>query len=955
MHLEERRPGSENPVSARGAQLRAALAASEQRTGADSVATIGIIMQLASVEMMSGRLDESERLSRRALSWFENSPGRESPMSIAVRQSLAALLQGRGEYAEAEALLKRALELGSALGEPGASGDSVRRLAGLYVAQERLADATDLLQPHFDRARREHGDQHPTTAAYRNELALVAIERGDLEQAQTLLQRAVSDLERAIQAGHRQLVPVLGSTQRNLAAVLRWRGDYDQAEVLYRRSHAFALEHFGPFAERTATAAVQLGGVLAKRGKLDEGERILREALTVYDRALPANHPLASSALLHLGELALFGRGDPAAAEPWLRRLVEISRTQWAPRRAQALGLLAWSLEGQGGSESERLFRDALDAAEAYGGPLHGSTLDSLDDYARYLTAHGRINEALVVRTQLSDRTDQLLGHALAAGSERQRRTYVARAGLRATTHATLSMHLHRAPSSAEARDLALTTVLRFKGRALEAGADATRGLRRSLSSRERGQLDALSEKRRVLAKLVFQGPRPANAVEAHHASLAALREEVERFEQRLGTQSARFRAMRERVTIDRVASRLPARSALIEYAVVRRLSEAENHSGAKQWGPPVYAAYLLKPSGVRVGIELGEVAQIDALVHQLRTSIDGDVDADWLSPARALHSRVVAPLASYLDDVDELLIAPDAGLGLAPFAALVGADGEPLVTRYRFTYLTSGRDLLLGQEAEKRRAGRPVVIGAPDFNLALSPRSQRQDGDVRYDHLPEAERESRAVASVLAPATLWLGRAARERVLNTVQAPRVLHVVTHGLKRRDEPSVAKAQDSEPLDASGPGDSGPQAPLMDDPLLHSGIVLAGVNRHADGNGEDGIVTALELSALDLDGTELVTFSACETALGLVSEGEGVLGLRRALMLAGARAQLLTLWRVDDGTTSVLMKDLYERVMAGENLSMGLRAAQLAIRANPEKSHPFYWASFSLSGMPKVPQ
>jgi CHAT domain-containing protein len=131
-------------------------------------------------------------------------------------------------------------------------------------------------------------------------------------------------------------------------------------------------------------------------------------------------------------------------------------------------------------------------------------------------------------------------------------------------------------------------------------------------------------------------------------------------------------------------------------------------------------------------------------------------------------------------------------------------------------------------------------------------------------------------------------------------------------------------------------------------LLRSGLALAGVN--VRGSGEDnGILTALEASGLNLWGTKLVVLSACDTGVGEVKNGEGVYGLRRALVLAGAETQMMSLWPVSDEGTRDLMIGYYTALQAGQGRGEALRQVQLKMLARPDRQHPFYWASFIQSG------
>ena len=164
---------------------------------------------------------------------------------------------------------------------------------------------------------------------------------------------------------------------------------------------------------------------------------------------------------------------------------------------------------------------------------------------------------------------------------------------------------------------------------------------------------------------------------------------------------------------------------------------------------------------------------------------------------------------------------------------------------------------------------------------------------------------------------------------------------------------------------------------IENPLLRSGLALAGANLSKNGESDDGIPTAQEAAGLDLWGTKLVVLSACDTGVGEVKNGEGVYGLRRALVLAGSETQVMSLWPVSDKGTRDLMIEYYRRLLRGEERSVALRQVQLRMLASQvggekgpnrllvtkglpgatakdqkqarDYSHPYYWASFIQSG------
>ena len=180
--------------------------------------------------------------------------------------------------------------------------------------------------------------------------------------------------------------------------------------------------------------------------------------------------------------------------------------------------------------------------------------------------------------------------------------------------------------------------------------------------------------------------------------------------------------------------------------------------------------------------------------------------------------------------------------------------------------------------------------------------------------------------------------------MLRNVHGPRVLHLATHGFFLGA--GQAGASDSRALvhDAAPAG-----LAAGDSPLLRSGLAFAGANVRAGNDGDDGILTALEASSLDLWGTRMAVLSACETGVGETRRGDGVYGLRRALVVAGAESQVMSLWQVSDEGTRALMTEFYTRLKAGVPRSAALREVQLEMLRSGTRRHPYYWSSFILSG------
>ena len=225
----------------------------------------------------------------------------------------------------------------------------------------------------------------------------------------------------------------------------------------------------------------------------------------------------------------------------------------------------------------------------------------------------------------------------------------------------------------------------------------------------------------------------------------------------------------------------------------------------------------------------------------------------------------------------------------------------------------------------------------------------------LKFEPLPEAEAEARSVAKLLGEeSVLRVGPDAREAELKAVQSPRVLHLATHGFFLSDQ----ELRRTNSLLLARLGDWGQAGRLpysqsdWENPLVRCGIALAGANHASqitNALAEDGVLTGLEASLLNLQGTELVILSACDSGTGEVKIGEGVMSLRRAFRIAGAQTVLASHWKVSDKATSRLMTEFIRRWHAGEPRAKAWREAQLTLLHSEEFRSPYFWAAFTLTG------
>jgi CHAT domain-containing protein len=375
--------------------------------------------------------------------------------------------------------------------------------------------------------------------------------------------------------------------------------------------------------------------------------------------------------------------------------------------------------------------------------------------------------------------------------------------------------------------------------------------------------------------------------------------------------------------------------------------------------------------------IDLGDAGEIDRTVTLFKKELADTRDKQalkGLEASRKIHALVFEPLKKALGEVKEVFISPDGNLNLIPFEVLQGPDGRFLIEDYTFNYLAAGRDIIgFGQIKEK--GGRALLIGDPDFDLGseekgatlrkLALAEARPQGPARrssemrgffFQRLPGTREEIEGLKRLLGDVDRYTGKEALEEVLRHKGAPRILHLATHGFFLSD-PDLSALRD----EGLGRGIEQVKSPAhkVENPLLRSGIALAGANsalQSGETEKSDGLVTAEKILGLRLRGTDMVVLSACETGLGEVKSGEGVYGLRRAFVQAGAKGLVMSLWSVPDVETKELMIEFYQNILSGKmNRVQALRQAALkqmdTVKTRYGSANPFYWGAFVYLGEP----
>jgi CHAT domain-containing protein/Tfp pilus assembly protein PilF len=868
-----------------------ALDMAEKTIGPTHPDVVRMLRHLGALYRILGDNEKAEARLARALAIAEKTLGSSHPDVAAYLSSVAAVLWEQGAFSKAEALYARALDITEKAFGPMHSkvANSLTNL-GLVLQEQGAYGKAELLYVRaIDITEQALGPTHPDVATPLNNLATVYSQQGAFEKAEPLFVRALVTREKALGPMHDDV----GQSVHNLAELQHARGAYAKAEPLYVRALGIHEKALGPMHPEVAKVLTSLAWLYRDRAMYRKAESLLTRALTIYEKALGRMHPSTAWTLLHLAA---------------------VYRDQRAYGKAEPLVIRA------------------LDIRDRALGPTHPDVASALHSLGKLYWAQGAYEKVEPALSRAADIREDQLRVELPRLPERRKRALMT--FLQEETDSLVALHAHAQPHSQRALEVALTTVLRRKGRILDSLVDSETALRAHMTPELHEQLGQLDRARSELAAKLY-APRDAT----DRAAIAAVRARIEDLESRLSAASAEFRVQSEPVTVAKVRAAVPPGAALVELVRYHRFdpSQVQPSRGDR------YVAYLVTRDGPLQWVALGAAAPIDAQVDAVLAAMDNKLPAAIANARlRRLDALAFAPIRARLNGVPHVILAPDSSLNLLPFEALVDASGHRALDRYLISYVTTGRDLLR-YAAPPRARSAAAIFAAPDYGPSPPPPTT-----VSFAPLTSALGEAADLGKYF-PVPPLTGDKATKSALKALTGPAMLHIATHGFyaqKRSARPSLAVRSPSREV-LEDPGAHLPLPARSEDPidgLDRAGLAMAGANQSAA-----GIVTAREIAGFDWWGTQLVVLSACETGVGAVPSGDGVYGMRRALVLAGAASQVVSLWNVDDASTRTLMREYYAELARGTGRAEALRQAKLHLMREPGYAHPHHWAAFIPAG------
>jgi len=870
------------------------------------------IYKLAYVLQYKGDYSKSESLYMECINLRKKILGPQHQDLIIIYRNLGDLFQEKSDYAKAENNYLQALEMAKNIWGPEHPRliGLLTRLGNLYFHFGDEAKAERIYLKAIETGEKT-GTESFSIIITLSSLGNLYLDRNEYSKAEPLLIRALEFDKKNLGAEH----PDIAVPLCNLGDLYWYKGDFDKAENYYIQAVEIATKTLGPEPPWLTTSLSRLGEFYTEKGEFEKAEALLLQALSGVQKKLGPEHPDLIQTMITLGEL--YSRsGNFTKAEPYYLKALEIEKKML--------------------------------------GPEHPEISFSLLELGIFYYSHGKIREAARIGKEASSINQKLIQRYFPVMSEQGREAYLKQ----------LPFEIFQSFLATEGKDLPelrgelFNLQLYLKGIILNSSARWKQRIKTSGDLKLIRRFDEWENLQSEISRLF------TSVDYSVRAGIGPLLEKAEKLEKELTRRSENFSSLEDRKTKtwQEVQEALQSREASIEIVRFKKIGKENLQNKNSKTGLSNYC------------LDLTDTIQYAALIltknsrqPELVILPNGnDLEGKWYKYYRnsvqlqekdaESYRQFWEPLDNKLRGIKKIWFSADGVYHKLNLGILQNpASGKYLMDEYEIALLGSSKDLLkkFPDESENRLA---CLLGNPEFHpghAAMAGKSRsgpemsyffKPDPALEVTALPGTQTEVDSVAAILNEkgweVMKYSGFEASEERIKDIYKPRVMLLSTHGFFRPDTTSTSN------------------------PLLQSGLLLSGaaktLREGRSDQSEDGILTAYEAMNLNLDNTELVVLSACETGLGEIKNGEGVYGLQRAFYVAGARNLIMSLWKVDDAVTKDLMVSFFRNWSENdrqsgspsgrnksENLRSAFRKAQIEIRDKfPE---PLYWGGFVLLG------
>ncbi len=952
---------------------------------------------LGTLYLSMRRYTDAEQVYEQAIALDLSVPASDHPHIGVALADLATVYHDEGKFAEAEQAYGKGIVLMEKENPPDLVGIATTEqdVGALFRDEGKYPQAEALLVQALTNTAKVLGPNHPDVAVILDNL-------GDLFDFEARYSDADRALNQALSIDMKTVGPQSLTTaiiMADLATLHGFHGDYGVADQYFYNAIPVYMKVLGQSDPRVADVIYNAAFVLRSERKYEQARQGFTLAAEIYQKAQGNASVGYAQCLDGLADIAEDGQSHDLAEKLHKQALAILEKSGPADSTAVSdaeLGLARDYKDGLKFADAEPLYLEHLKIEQAHPQGNDTRVGDAEENLAALYYAWDKPAQAApYFQNFLKNRMDEFRANA-STMSERDRLIYLAGfyVDLPLFYSFVLKYHAQMPELTGEMYDV----VLAEKGLIAQSATSMRAAVQASGDSQAMAMLDKLAgDKAQVAALMNSTTGDPAN----YRQQLSQAANEASALEGELMKRSAVWAQQKTQnaATWKDVQKTLKPGETAVEFV------RFQFGDGIALTSERVYAALVVTPDcaepafvalGTAKNLEAGPMIAYREDVGQTRgLEVEETPAAPGQPPNAANTSAAYAgfwkPLEAALGGAKRVYVSPDGVLDTIPMGLMADSDGKLLMEKIQLRIVNSTKDLLLPPHVTQAKSA--LLVGNPKFDLTtvqqktaiaelrggatgagtqeLAQAGQRpapeatisnadaaqfpsRGGDLKggdLNPLPGTQVEVDAVDELLKAAgwqaTEYTGELALKDAVVQVRAPRVVHIATHGYFLSDEELQANAKAE-----------GTAANVNEDPMLRSGLFFAGADRVRQGAAQepgvdDGVLTAYEASQLNLEGTELVVLSACETGLGKDLNVDGVFGLRRGLQEAGADAVMMSMWSVPDKETQELMSLFYQKWLGGMEKPEALRQAQLEERETVKKRYgkdlPFYWGAFVLIG------
>jgi CHAT domain-containing protein/Tfp pilus assembly protein PilF len=931
---------------------RKSLAIHEKAFGLVNIRVASSFNNLAVLCSSMGRYQEAESFYKQSMEIKEKVLGPEDLYLANGWNNFASLFDNEGKYAEAEELYRKALKINEK--KQGKTHPDVANILSnigvVYHKQAKDIEAEQLFIKALKIFEDTYGNNHWKVTNVMNNLAAVYLVEGKYHEAEVLARKVLAILEK----NNGPENPEVAFPLNSLARVYELQGNYTETEKIYKRVLRINEKTYTENHPEVATTLHNISALYFLTKRYAEADSVARKSLAIYEKVLGPEHPLLVSTLDNLANIFMVQKKF-GEAETLCNRAISIGLKSfgqdhpWIGMSYLNLGKIYEKMNKY--EESSRFYEKSLNIYEKSRGEYHPDMVKPLINLARVYVFLEKFTESEILFRKANMNQLAQIDRYFPGMSENEKEKFYS--VLKNNFELFTDFAIRRMNKNPEIINDLLNLQLSTKALIL----NSTNKVRKRILNGNDEELKNKYKKWIYLKEFINRSSSlTQDRLQRRNINLDSLEKTANEIEKELSEKSEIFAKEfdKKRTTWKELQSKLKDNEAALE--IIRyRLHEREFTDSV------LYAVIILtkKMKNHPEIVILNDGKNMEGSYLQAYLGMLQLED-------RASYNHYFSKIENALPaNISKIYLSPDGVYNRINLLTLKKPNGKYLIEKFDIRTVGNLKDIIqpsFGSKMKSSIDNTAELFGYPNYNLNESYRVKDtmisgKERDTPFQRMNDLQR----FALVDLPGTKvevmeiqnlflkrkWginahLGDDALEEKIKSLVNPKVLHLATHGFFLEDA-GYDKINSPIPVSES----------FYDNPLLRSGLLFAGAKLTIDGErpenleSDNGILTAYEAMNLNLDNTDLVVLSACQTGLGAIRNGEGVYGLQRSFYIAGAKTIIMSLWSVRDDATQELMTDFYSKWLSTGDKHTAFREAQMKMKA--KYKFPFFWGAFVMIG------